>query len=160
MKLTRFSSSRTGLFKIALLGISIYLIIWTIVRVIHDELDLTKIGIICLSIIIAVFFLYVNYYVFDLKAFKSDIEISSVFGKRYKLNIGNIKPYGMTSFSLTLIDPMSFTKLTKIKFKSNGKDNWVFILNPTIFSSNNDIEKVIMDIRKKHYVNDVINTTD
>ena len=149
MKPIKFSSSRTVISQIVLFSTSLYLIFWVANRFISDELNLIRIGILGLSIIISCFFIFIAYNLYDLKAFKSDVELSSLFGKRYKLNISDIKPHGQTSFSLTLVDPLSFTKLTKLGFTVDQK-KWVFILNPTIFSSSNDIEKLIEDIRKKH----------
>ena len=147
--MTRFSSSRTVLLQVALFGSAIYLIIWSINRFVNDQLDPIRVGFVGLSLIIAILFIYVSYHLYDLKAYKYDIELKSILGKSFRLNINNIRTYDMTSFSLIIIDPLSFIKLTKLKFSDEEKERWVFILNPTKISNNNDIEKVIQSIRTK-----------
>lgn len=87
--------------------------------------------------------IYVALNLYSLKIGAYDLEFSSIFKKNFKKHITEINVYGMYSFSITLIDPLSLSRLTVVKLKNVSSLNSIFILNPSIVSSHRDIQNVV-----------------
>lgn len=149
-KMIKFSSSRTEILQLVLLGTGIGLLWWSIGALFFRQNEFFQILILILAMLFAFAEIYVAMNLYSLKIGGYEFEFTSIFRKNIKKHISDINIYGINTYGLTLIDPLKSSKLTMIKLKNNRSLNSILVLNPSTFSSYSDIQSVVRKVHSNY----------
>ncbi|BDD00541.1 hypothetical protein PEPS_28210 (plasmid) [Persicobacter psychrovividus] len=148
----RISSSRTNLFKIVFLPLSIGILYFSsniLSSISFRYWD--SISIILLVLLpIALFYLLISLSLTTVKIVNREVHLTNLFPKDKRIiNITDIKSYLSKEISLGFLDPLSLNKFFILTYvNSKGGYSKVVVLAPSRFSGNSDIPKQIYTLQQ------------